>query len=241
MILKITQITILFLVSFILAILLFLYFFDLSIRVEKEFFSIGILLFYLLCIYLLSIKKFNNIINPITLLLPFLFAIIYYQYMISQRQEELSFSTNLAIFLFLFFYILGVFVKFKQSALRLSNDTIIRSNYFFIKLLFIIGIIIFLIEMYLNGGFPFIMTLYDINIYAEIKYVPIFHYFVMLNTLFPSIFYFYYKNNVISKKLFIIFTIISVFILLNLLSRQIMILGILTFFLICKSKSFKYR
>lgn len=87
--------------------------------------------------------------------------------------------------------------------------------------------------MFLNGGFPFLMTLFHgINIYTEMSYIPVLHYLVMLNALFPAIFYFYYKKNVIAKSKFILFLAISSFILLNLLSRQIMILGILTFFLV---------
>lgn len=229
---KINQIKAFFFISIILS-GIFLYFLDLSFKVGKEFFLIGILFLYLLFILFLSVKKFNNLLNPITLLVPFLFAIIYYQFMISQRQEELSFETNLSIFLFLFFYIAGVFVKFKKYSSDKINLVTVKRNYNFVKLLFIGGIIIFLIEMFLNGGFPFLMTLfYGINIYTEMSYVPVLHYLVMLNSLFPAIFYFYYKKSVISKSQFIVFIAISSFILLNLLSRQIMILGIMTFFLV---------
>lgn len=75
---NINQFKIIFFMTFISA-MIFLYFFDLSFKVGNEFSTVGILLFYLICIFALSIKKFNNIINPMTLLLPFLFAIIYYQ------------------------------------------------------------------------------------------------------------------------------------------------------------------
>lgn len=82
------------------------------------------------------------------------------------------------------------------------------------------------------GGLPlYIIAIEKIDIYNEMKFVPIAHYFVMLSALLPAIFYYLYRLRLISRWWFAAQTIIAIFILLNTLSRQLIILAFISFFI----------
>ena len=74
-----------------------------------------------------------------------------------------------------------------------------------VDLFLIFGLVIFLIECALTGGFPFFIALiHKINVYEDMYYVPILHYFVMLIAIFPSVYYYFYKNNKVGRFKFLI-------------------------------------
>lgn len=173
--------------------------------------------------------KFKNIINPISLLFPLFLGFFYYQFMFSSRQSTLEVSTIYCFYLFVVFYAFGTFLKFKSFVPQfeyLTNNQLITTHFILIT-----AICVFLFESFMNGGFPLLLAIiYKQEIYADMYALPILHYFVMLAALLPGVYYYFFKKGFIKKQFLCIATLICVFILLNTLSRQIMILGIITFF-----------
>ncbi len=217
------------LISFFSVILLY-YFFTLSENVDTVFFSMTIGLFFYVFL-MLSIDK--EIVNPLSLMFPFILGVYYYQYMLSSKQETLSLDTISAIIFFIFFYVLGVLLTLlnKKSILKKKIINHKIHSVLVVDLFLIFGLVIFLIECALTGGFPFFIALiHKINVYEDMYYVPILHYFVMLIAIFPSVYYYFYKNNKVGRFKFFVVLFVSIFVLLNIMSRQIFIFSIVFMF-----------
>lgn len=214
------------------------YFFSLSESVDLVFLSMTLGLFFYIFL-MLSIDK--EIVNPLSLMFPFILGVYYYQYMLSLKQEEMSFHTILAVALFIFFYIVGVLLTLINKRKILSEKVLSHKihNVFFVDLLLVLGVLVFLFECAMTGGFPFFIALFKkVNVYDEMYFVPILHYFVMFIALYPSVYYYLYKNNKVKRlKLYSVF-ILSIFVLLNIMSRQIFILSaVFMFFTYAKVNS----
>ncbi|RPA38331.1 oligosaccharide repeat unit polymerase [Shewanella frigidimarina] len=206
------------------------YFFSLSESVDNIFLTMTTLLF-LYSIMMLVIDE--DIVNPLSMLFPFVLGVYYYQFMLSTRQQELELNTIYALSLFIASYIMGVlFILLnKKGILKHKINSHRVTSVLMIDVFFMFGLIIFLVECTLTGGFPFFIALiHKVNVYEDMYYVPILHYFVMLTALFPSIYYSVYKSGRISRLKLITVVLMSVFVLLNIMSRQIFILSIVFMF-----------
>jgi len=211
--------------------IIYFYFIDLADKtgISVSWVSINYMLVF---IYLLfGVVKFQSLVNPITIIAPLLFGFYYYQFHLSTRQSPLSVDTLVIILLFFLFYLLGTCLKLVKSNKKNNYPLIPKAN---IPNAFCIAILsIFIAESLMNGGFPILITIiYKINIYSDMKTIPILHYLPMLSSLMPATYYFLYKNKVVSRNMFILVTFISVFILLNMLSRQLMIFGLISYFFV---------
>ena len=216
-------------VVFILIVFGAIYFTDLSVTTGKN--TAEVLISYTLMIFFffLGYLKFKKIINPISLLFPLYLGYFYYQFMFSTKQNVLTLEVIVCFYLFIYSYLIGCLFKF--SSYIPSKSKISKSQSVIIHCSFLLGCLVFLFECFINGGFPlFISIIGGKEIYADMFALPILHYFVMLTALVPAIYYYLFKKSLLKKYIYYIALVLSVFILLNTLSRQIMILGIVSFF-----------
>jgi oligosaccharide repeat unit polymerase len=188
--------------------------------------------FLLVFIYLFfGVVKFQSLVNPITILTPLLFGFYYYQFNLSTKQSPLSAETLVIIISFFLFYLFGSCVKLVKANKQNFQPLIPNAK---IPNLILIGILsVFGAESFMNGGFPILITIiHKINIYSDMKTIPILHYLPMLSSIMPATYYFLFKNNMASRKLFVFVICISIFVLLNMLSRQLMIFGLISYFFV---------
>jgi hypothetical protein len=68
------------------------------------------------------------------------------------------------------------------------------------------------------------------DVYADTndKLIPFVHYFVMLAALFPSWSFIYFKKGLIKKSSFIFYAFVSIFVVLNYLSRQFILIFLIS-------------
>lgn len=209
----------------------FFYCIYISSLTTANFMLVALNYLYICLLIYFSLKKFKLLLNPITLLLPLCLAYLYYGFMLSDRQVELRGDVQASFYLFVFFYSVGTFFPFKITTKY--KICISRSKRLFADLVFLAGLVIFLIESILNDGFPLLITVISRqNIYSEMKFVPVLHYLVMLIAIMPSVYYYFYKYKKISKIYLCIILTISVFVILNTLSRQLIIFGMLSYFIV---------
>ncbi|TMO30169.1 hypothetical protein CWC28_04450 [Pseudoalteromonas sp. S4492] len=209
-----------------------IYLSGLSLNADPSFYLITLGLCFFTALMLLIDKE---IVNPISILFPFVLGSYYYQFMLSDEQVVLSSNTVFSIFLFIFSYVLGVgFVLYNKKLIQtkkvLEHDFI---NTYYIDAVFVFSILIFFIECVVTGGFPFFIALiHKVNIYEDMFFIPVLHYLVMLSSIFPAIYYFQYKRGKVTKLKFYVFTLISLFVLVNIMSRQVFILSVVFFFFV---------
>lgn len=212
------------------------YFFNLSQTVGADFYStfFGIILIY--TVMTLGYFKFDSLINPVSLLFPLALGFFYYGFFISERQYPLSFTTISLIIVFFTFYVVGCFTKVSYYGLLIKIQDSKPVNLTSVLIIYFLGVLVFILECLINGGLPlYTMIVMKKDIYAELKHLPILHYFVMFHAIFPSIFYFFKKSKIISGTVFFLFSAVSLFILFNNLSRQVIILCVLCFFFVYSS------
>ncbi|MGR5522465.1 O-antigen polymerase [Vibrio sp. PNB22_4_2] len=212
--------------------LLIPYFYNLSSEKDVIFW---LLTSFLLCYFILMVSASKSILNPVSLLFPFVLSFYYYQFMLSLKQEQLSFETIIVVFLFIISYIVSymivllnkkIFLKGVKSGGKESVSKV------YLDLIFFCAVFIFLFECYMTGGFPFVIALvYRTNIYADMYHVPIAHYFVMLSAIVPCLYYHLFVKGRISRLKLYFTLVISCFILLNIMSRQILIMSAIFFFM----------
>ncbi|KFF05222.1 O-antigen polymerase [Flavobacterium reichenbachii] len=203
-----------------------------NIDVENE--QIKLFVFYYsiaIGAYLFSKIRFTNAINPISIFVPFLFLLSYSFIRLSDQQVPYSWKTfsiiNISIFSYLFFA--SLHYDYKPIKIFKFNNSLRRKFIFFIC---IMTYLTFVLECYLFGFVP-IFNILNSSLYLETndKLIPFLHYFIVLNSFIPAWLYIYYKEKIISKKVFRILLLGSIFILLNYLSRQVHLLFILSFFI----------
>lgn len=207
-----------------------LYFFNLAEVVGSSLFYAVSGFSIIFIFFFFSYFKFRSIINPVSLIIPFALGYFYYGFFISEKQHPLSFETTVAVFLFIFFYILGCCIKLssKKSFFIPHN---VENGFHLSIIIFLIGSVIFFLECFINGGLPLYQVIFlRVDGYSEKKAIPIFHYFVMLHSLMPAIFYFFYKKGKLTRFYFYFLAAFSLFVLFNNLSRQVIILCVLTLF-----------
>lgn len=198
------------------------------LTITAFFWSVTIgLLFY-------SNLRFNNPINPITAFSIYIFLFGYSIIPISKMQKAYSNTTYAVVLLSLLFFLLPIILDIKIADIKVKVLSL-KQRIRFLHLMLIASCITFLLECINFGFIPlFEITSRDVYIETNQKLVPFLHYFIVLNSYIPCWVYIFRKKGIISKCHFRVILIISVFILLNYLSRQVYLLfGISLFVAYC--------
>lgn len=209
------------------------YFYDLALIVEASVFYafFGITVIYVLMVF--SYFKFGSLINPVSLLLPLLLGFYYYGFYLSEKQAKLSWVTIAAVACFIIFYIIGTLLRvasIERLANSISQNTL---NLGGVLIVYVVGWVVFFLECIINGGLPlYALLVLKQDVYSELKFIPMLHYFVMLHALIPAILYFAKRKGYLSTFWFCVLSFGSFFILFNNLSRQIIILCVLCLFFV---------
>jgi oligosaccharide repeat unit polymerase len=173
--------------------------------------------------------EYRNVLNPISLLAPLLLAHFFYTYQLSLRQDELSFSVEASYYLFIGFYIAGCLIPLKVQH---GPSDFMRAK--FVRKLatwtVVAAIVVVLGEAILNGGFPLALLFAgNADVYGELRFIPVAHYAVMLTALVPAMYYYAYKTGNASRTQALLGSAVVAMILLNTLSRQVMIFALIAF------------
>ncbi|AZL83574.1 oligosaccharide repeat unit polymerase [Aliivibrio salmonicida] len=96
--------------------------------------------------------------------------------------------------------------------------------------MFTLGVIIFVVETFLSGGFSVVKTLQGSNAYIDKINLPILHYFYMLLAILPSCYYYLYKKGNIRKYICIGYILFCTLMIFDSLSRQLILLLIFSLF-----------
>lgn len=208
-----------------------IYFYSLSINVGgSEFYAFfGVVVLQMILVF--SFFKFGALINPISLLLPFMLGFYYYGFGLSTKQDTLSLITIAAVVCFIFFYILGCLLNLRNfDFLKITSDYT-NFNLNGVYFVYFMGLVVFFLECLMNRGLPlYSLLVLKEDVYSELKLIPMLHYFVMLHALIPAILYYAKRKRIISNMTFLILSLGSFFVLFNNLSRQIIILCVICFF-----------
>lgn len=196
-----------------------------------EILLFSIFFLFSISILFVSFKFYNSVINPISIYAPFLILLSYSFIQLSNNQEGYTTNSLLVILFSIFSYSFAATTKLSFKKKDNRKFLTIRTRKLLFRFLFIGAIATFFLECLLIGYIP-ILKMTTENVYADSNenLIPILHYFITLLAFFPSWLYIYRKQGIISNKKFKILLIITVFILINYLSRQVILLLVLSFF-----------
>lgn len=184
---------------------------------------------FLACVILTGQLRFKRLVNPISLLTPLLLAFTYYGVMMSDRQDPLGGVVVFSYYSFVVAFVVGCMVP--QRFTPMDNHASPAYNMRIANLLLMMASVVFVAEAAMSGGFPLLtLLIHQVDSYADMKLIPVLHYLVMFTALLPALYYSLYKSGEISRLRFIVFSLLSAFILLNSLSRQLMIFGVIAFY-----------
>jgi oligosaccharide repeat unit polymerase len=182
-------------------------------------------------IYYWGIKKYVLILNPISLFSLFITIIAFSFLRFSSTQSVLGNRTlivlNIAIIGFLLPFALS-----KKILLRQSGRTKIGrwwSGRSLHGILFFTSVISFSLTVAFNGSFPFFDSLRGTDSYSTMRLIPFVHYFVMMSAILPAVALLYYRSREIKRSELFISVVSAVFIMLNIQSRQLLLLTFLVF------------
>ena len=174
-------------------------------------------------------SKEGTILTPITLYCIFILLFGFSFLKINESNISLSTISILVLIISIVFFLsgicLGVYSKTKYRIL--CN---ISGGVYVLKCLVWVSLIVFLLECLLLGYIP-ILNFFSTNVYGESNEnaIPILHYFVQLANVIPIWLYVLYKESIISKRVLIKYSAITIFIAINSLSRQGWLLSMLCF------------
>lgn len=214
----------LFFIAFYLFISKHLY--DLSVETSADFEIFTISYMAVNAIVCIGFFIYKRLFNPFIFVLPFLLSFFYYQFFLSYDQSQLNSYTIFAIFVFFLFYYFGC-VIFVKCRFTLDDSDISAAVIHFV---FLLGMFVYLIEAYLNGGIAVLKTIQGYNAYVENNTIPILHYAYMMLALMPSCYYFLYKKNRISRVAFLMYSLLCFLMIFDSLSRQLILLMVFSFF-----------
>ena len=203
---------------------------SLGVESEQIFYFAGY--FSLASISLMySLFKYENAINPISVFTIFIFLLAYSFIKLSLKQSVYSENTLVIINLSLFCYLVLAVQNYPAKTLKICN----LDNSLKIKLLYVIisfAAITFFLECVMFGYLPVLnISSSDVYIDTNEKLIPFLHYFIVILAFVPSWSYIYYKEGLLGKKRFRFILLITLFILVNYLSRQLYLLLGITFLL----------
>ncbi len=199
-----------------------------NLVVTQLFLNVGILFI------VLSTGYYKEIINPFAFIGLFLMQWGISFLRISDTQKVFSpLSLSIGVITMVSFCI-GIFLAktflFKKRAF--FNN---RTQYFLFLGFFYSGVLVFLLEIQRAGLFPFlaIIKTQDSQVYNKVNeiMIPLLHYLVLFHSILPILAIVLYQRGVLKLSSVWIFSLISAFIILNYLSRQSILLLILSIFL----------
>lgn len=208
-------------------------------RYQSWGFSLSQLLCYLIALFLaetvtvISVLTYKQLINPYSLYAVFIYIYGYSFLNISDKQNEYSFSFTLICLLSIFSFLLGSLFVGKLKTISFSNIFPKLNNKFsliFTHGLVVISTLVFVSEIKQLGYLP-LLNLGNLDVYSDLNSnnVTPMHNFIVLCALLPTIYYIHYKRRAVRGSILLVITLWCGFILLNYLSRQIIILSLLSF------------
>lgn len=197
----------------------------------KEVIVFALFFLFSISILFISFKFYNSVINPISIYVPFLVLLSYSFIQLSNLQEGYSLKSILVILFSIVSYIIS---SMSKTSLKNGDKKIFlskKSRRFLLFLLILGALLTFLLESRRIGYIP-ILHLTNKNVYSDMNenVIPLLHYFITLLAFLPSWIYILYKQGIVTRRVSKFLILIALFILLNYLSRQIILLLILCSF-----------
>lgn len=179
-----------------------------------------------------SIIAYKNLINPVSLYSLFIFLTGYSYIPLSNTQHlSYSYTTEIVLGASIVSFLAGCLLNRKvvRIKFRSLNKTAVRIIF---TVILSLSIAVFALEIAKLGYIPIFNLLSGVNVYSETNdvLIPFAHYLVLFVALVPAIAYAFFKEGKISRFLFLCVVIISAFVILNFLSRQIILLLMLSLF-----------
>jgi len=182
----------------------------------------------LLCIW--GIKKYKIIINPITAYSLFYFIFSYSFLNIFKFQERISNFTEVIINLGTISFLLPYLIKVPTIHFKKISFKFLTSKSYY-EYIFSLSLIIFIIEIIINKKLPLLETFRGADSYNNFKLLPVAHYIVMAASLIPGLGQYLYSKKMIKKSEMLRNSIIAIFEILNLQSRQLLLLVVICYLL----------
>ena len=184
---------------------------------------------FTLVIVMLSFLLYKKIINPISAFCVFILGYGFSFIKFQNIPYNISLLSNVILIVSIFSFLGGVFLSFY---VRLNTPVLSFSFDFrksFLYTIYLIGIFTFALEVIRWGYIPITQILVR-DVYNETnnQLIPILHYFVMLFAIIPSWLYIYYRNRMISRKIFVLLALLAFFVLCNFFSRQLLLTFLIT-------------
>lgn len=191
----------------------------------NEIIIFSIFSLFSISILFVSFKFYNSAINPISIYIPFLILLSYSFIQLSNLQVGYSIKSILVILFSVISYILSSMSKISLKGGSKRKFLSKKSRRFLLFLLTLGALLTFLLESRRIGYIP-ILHLTNKNVYSDMNenVIPLIHYFITLLAFLPAWIYILYKQSIVTKRESNILILIILFILLNYLSRQILLL-----------------
>ncbi|MBN2610921.1 MAG: oligosaccharide repeat unit polymerase [Bacteroidales bacterium] len=221
---------IIFLVLLIFQILLFFRYQFLGVK--KNLIAFEVILFAGALLVLFSFQKWQRIINPISIYYIFIFGFGYSLLELSEYSRTFKPISIVILILTIVSFSTGALLNIKIRSpftkLRFTN----RSNLIIYYILLAISLCSFAFEMRNIGYLP-LLNVFSFDVYndANERLVSFIHYFAMLFAIFPAWTYILYKRDLLTKRWLRGILLLSIFVILNYLSRQTIILFLVTYLL----------
>ena len=174
-----------------------------------------------------SFFKYRDPVNPISIYTVFVYLMSYSFMRLSFHQSPYALSTLLVLNFSILSYLVFASISFNIKPFRFYKlDNHLKR--YFVYLICGASFITFLIEVAMFGYLPVLnIGSNDVYIETNAKLVPFLHYFIVLLAFVPSWAYLLYKEKIITKRELILLGTLTIFILVNYLSRQLyLLLGI---------------
>lgn len=211
---------------------LFVFFRYYTLGYDFESIAIAFTVFFTaISILFFSSLKFRDPINPVSIYFLFLILFGYSIIPLSSFQSKYSVNTYWVIILSAISYFVPIGLNIAISNVKLIVLSINQRKsllYFLLSM----SVITFVLECISFGYIPFLkMFSYDIYSDTNSKLIPFLHYFIVLNSFIPCWAYLFRKKDILSTRQYHVILLISLFILMNYLSRQVYLLLGISFFM----------
>jgi oligosaccharide repeat unit polymerase len=217
----------------------FLYFRYLGMGIDPTSVTEFIIVYFVTSLVLIGATYyFKNPLNPINFYAIFILCYGFNFLKLSDDSIDLSPTSHLIIILSIVFFILGALFgnKIKTDKKVLLNKQS-KATVFYVT--FVCIVLTFILEIKTFGYLP-LFKIFSFDVYKDTndKLVSFLHYFIMISVIVPSWAYILFRKEIISKKIFICFSLGALFILINYLSRQLFFLFMISAFI---TYSFYYK
>lgn len=171
--------------------------------------------------------------NPITpyFLYSFFILLLGYSFIPLNQYNEILSSYDFILFvLTVLFFLSGIYCGEKLHLNIIPVPISIRNRLMMFWGLNVLAVIVFLLEC-LKLGFIPLTKIFSTNVYHAMNEnaIPVLHYFVQAANIIPIWAYLLYKEDFISKKKRNVVVTISLFIIINSLSRQMWLMSMICF------------